>query len=134
MQYLIDKLKLGLFQGRVRWFVFEWQAGNGKRVTNKIFLTDAGHAQEPKGSEDVAQRGQEEAQEGDKQEVEVEVHHEEEVEGAVGWQELEEPENKDDEEEDKDEDELDKEDKEDDVIDKLVTSGHIKMVSKWASG
>ena len=69
-------------------------------------------------------------QEGHKQEVEVEVHHEEEVKGAVGGQELEDPENKDDEEEDEDEDEEDEEDKEDDVIDELVTSGHIKMVSK----
>ena len=40
-------------------------------------------------------------QEGDHQEVEAEVHHEEEVEGAIGGQELE---YKDDEEEDKQED------------------------------
>ena len=57
-------------------------------------------------------------QEGDQQEVVAEVHHEE-VEGAVGGQDV----------EDKDEEE----DEEDDVIDELVTSGHIKMVSKWAS-
>ena len=92
--------------------------GNGKQVTNKIFFTDAGHAQEPQGREDVAQGGQEGAQEGDQQEVVAEVHHEEEVEGAVGGQDVE---DKDDEEE---------EDEEDNVIDKLVTSGHVKMVSK----
>ena len=78
----------------------------------------------------MAQGGQEEAQKGDKQEVVVEVHHEEEVEGAVGGQDLEDPENKDDEEEDEDEEDEDEEDKEDNVIDELVTSGHIKMVSK----
>ena len=57
----------------------------------------------------------------------AEVHHEEEVQGAVGGQELE---DKDDEEEDEEDDEEDDKDKEDDVIDELVTSGHIKMVSK----
>ena len=62
----------------------------------------------------------------------AEVHHEEEVEGAVGGQELE---DKDDEEEDKQEDEEeDKEDEEDDVIEELVAAGHIKMVSQWARG
>ena len=111
---------------------FERQAGNGKLVTNKIFFTDAGCAQEPQGSEgseDMAQGGQEGAQEGDKQEVEVEVQHEEEVEGAVGGQELEDKDDEEeDEEEDKEEDKEDDEDEEDDVIDELVTSGHIKMV------
>ena len=94
--------------------------GNGKRVPNKIFLTDARHAQEPQGSEDVVQ--------GDQQEVVAEVHHEEEVEeGAVGGQDLEideDPEDQEDEEEDKEKDK-------DDTIDDLVASGHIKMVSKW---
>ena len=94
--------------------------GNGKRVTNEIFFTDTGHAQEPQGGEDMAQG----AQEGDQQEVVADVHHEEEVEGAVGGQDVE---DKDDEEEDEEDNE---EDKGDNVIDELVTSGHIKMVSK----
>ena len=97
------------------------------RVTNRIFFTDAGHAQEPQGSEDVAQGGQE----GDQQQVQIEVHHKEEVEGAVGGQQLE---DKDDEEQDKqedeEEDEEDDKDEEDNVIDELVAAGHIKMVSK----
>ena len=41
---------------------FEQQVGNNKWVTNKIFFTDAGHAQKlqgGEGSEDVAQEGQE---------------------------------------------------------------------------
>ena len=105
---------------------FEQQVGNGKQVTNKICFTDAGHAQKPQGSEDVVQGGQE----GDQQEVQVEVHHEE-VEGAVGGQKLE---DKDNEEEDKqehwEEDEEDDEDKDNNVIDELVAAGHIKMVSK----
>ena len=54
----------------------------------------------------------------------ADVHHEEEVEGAVGGQDVE---NKDDEEEDKEDNE---EDKEYNVIDKLVTSRDIKMVTK----
>ena len=66
----------------------------------------------------------------DQQEVQVEVHHEE-VEGAVGGQELE---DKDDEEEDKqehrEEDEEDDEDEDNDVIDELVAAGYIKRVSK----
>ena len=106
---------------------FERQAGNGKWVTNKIFFTDAGHAQEFQGSEDMAQGGQE----GDQEEVQFEVHHEEVVQGAVGGQELE---DKDDEEEDKqeyqEEDEDNDKDKDDDVIHELVAAGHIKIVSK----
>ena len=102
---------------------FEQQVGNGKQVTNKIIFTDAGHAQETQGGEDMVQG----SQEGDQQEVQVEVHHEEEVEGAVGGQELE---DKDDEEKDKQEDEEDDEDEDNNVIDELVAAGHIKMVSK----
>ena len=49
-------------------------------------MTDAGCAQEPQVSENVAQG----AQEGDQQDVVAEVHHEEEVEeGTVGGQDLE---------------------------------------------
>ena len=96
--------------------VFGWQAGNGKWVTNQIFFTDA---QDTQGGQapvqpDVAAAEDDQAH----QQVTAEVHHEEEVEtqgeeeleGAVGG------------ENDEKEDNVDE-------LDKLITSGQIKLMA-----
>ena len=110
--------------------------GDGKWVTNKIFFTDAKDAQGGQApvQPDVA------AAEDDQthQQVTAEVHHEEEVEtqneeeteGTVGGENVEE------EDEDNEEDEEDEEEDKDDALDELIASGQIKLKAsiKWVIG
>ena len=101
---------------------FGWQAGNSKRVTNQIFFTDVQDAQGGQApvQPDVAAAEDNQAH----QQVTAEVHHEEvetqgeeELEGAVGGENVEEEDKEDEEEDDVD------------AVDKLIASGQIKLTA-----
>ena len=106
---------------------FGRQAGNAKRVTNKIFFTDAqdAHPTQPAVQPDAG--GDQGNQ--DQQEVLAEVHHVEEVEtqeeGAVGGQ-VEGAEGGE-EEEDKGEDDEEDDGQDPDDLDEMIASGQIKL-------
>ena len=105
---------------------FGGQAGNGKWVTNQIFFTYAKDAQGGQAPVQLDVAAVEDNQAH--QQVTAEVHHEEEVEtqgedeleGAVGGDNVE--------KEDK-EDEEDEEEDDDDALDELIASGQIKLTA-----